>query len=239
MSCPYKSIGHRRAPTFRDHQCSASPDAAIATPRDPIRIPDDSCACATAPRTQLPSPVAMGEGPGVRELRGARGRGHRLAELLPRLEPTALQRQGAQHLPPRLDQVEVGRVRRLEDELPAGMGQAPRAARRWPGGRAGCPPRRRPAPRWARARPRPAPGTPPSWRRSDARRAPSAPPRRGDEGAEDVAVAATPVVDLLRGASPACRAPAERTSRCPGKLLPRSGPISSRQITRPSGGGAV
>src|SRR5262249_19208646 len=44
-----------------------------------------------------------------------------LADVLPRLEPTPFQRQRAQHLPPRLDQVQVRRVLRLEDELPAGV----------------------------------------------------------------------------------------------------------------------
>src|SRR4051794_6242724 len=42
---------------------------------------------------------------------------HRAADLLPALEPTTLQRQTAQHLPPRLDQVQVRRILRLEDEL--------------------------------------------------------------------------------------------------------------------------
>src|ERR671910_1283776 len=40
------------------------------------------------------------------------------------LEPAAFQCQGAQHLPPGLDQVEVGRILGLEDELPARMEQA-------------------------------------------------------------------------------------------------------------------
>src|SRR3712207_8395991 len=47
----------------------------------------------------------------------------RSADLLPGLEPSPLQRQRLQHLPPRLDQVEVRRVHRLEDELPPREGQ--------------------------------------------------------------------------------------------------------------------
>ena len=48
----------------------------------------------------------------------------RPADLLPGLEPPPLQRQRLQHLPPRLDQVQVRRVLRLEDELPPRVGQA-------------------------------------------------------------------------------------------------------------------
>src|SRR3954451_21003437 len=47
-----------------------------------------------------------------------------LRDLGPGLEASALQRQGAQDLPPGLDQVQVGRVLGLEDELPARMEQA-------------------------------------------------------------------------------------------------------------------
>ena len=46
-----------------------------------------------------------------------------LFNLRPSLEAPALERQRAQDLPPRLDQVQVGRVLRLEDELPARMGE--------------------------------------------------------------------------------------------------------------------
>src|SRR3954451_16888931 len=46
-----------------------------------------------------------------------------LLDLRPGVEPFALEGQGAQHLPPRLDEVEVRRVLRLEHELPAWMGQ--------------------------------------------------------------------------------------------------------------------
>jgi len=49
---------------------------------------------------------------------------NRLLDLGPGLEPATFQSQGAEHLPPWLDQVEVGRVLGLEDELPAGMKQA-------------------------------------------------------------------------------------------------------------------
>src|SRR4051794_909710 len=47
-----------------------------------------------------------------------------LLDLGPGLEAASLQGQGAQHLPPRLDQVQVGGVLGLEDELPARMQQA-------------------------------------------------------------------------------------------------------------------
>lgn len=46
-----------------------------------------------------------------------------LADLLPRLEAAAFEGEGAQHLPPGFDQVQVGGVGRLEDELPAAVGQ--------------------------------------------------------------------------------------------------------------------
>src|SRR5690242_5108018 len=46
-----------------------------------------------------------------------------LRDLGPGLEVSALQRQGAHDLPPGLDQVQVGRVLGLEDELPARMEQ--------------------------------------------------------------------------------------------------------------------
>src|SRR6266436_5349218 len=45
-------------------------------------------------------------------------------ELLPGREAAALERQGPQDLPPRLDQVQVGGVGWLEDELPTRVGQA-------------------------------------------------------------------------------------------------------------------
>ena len=52
------------------------------------------------------------------------GSGHRLAHLLPGLESTTLQGQGAQDLPSRLNQIELGGDG-LEDELPARMDQRP------------------------------------------------------------------------------------------------------------------
>ena len=58
--------------------------------------------------------------------------------------------------------------------------------------------------------------------------------RRRLERAEDVALAAPPVVDLLLRSPPRAarrRQLARRTSCWPGKLLADSGPISSRQIT--------
>ncbi len=44
---------------------------------------------------------------------------HRLNDLLPCPESSALERQGPQDLPPRLDQVQVRRRDRLEDKLPS------------------------------------------------------------------------------------------------------------------------
>src|SRR3954453_6393219 len=53
-----------------------------------------------------------------------RGSSDRLLDLGPGLETAALQRQRAQHLPPGLDQVQVGGILGLEHELPAWMQQA-------------------------------------------------------------------------------------------------------------------
>jgi hypothetical protein len=47
----------------------------------------------------------------------------RLFDFRPGFEAAALQRQRAQDLSPRLDQVQVGRVLGLEHELPARMGE--------------------------------------------------------------------------------------------------------------------
>src|SRR4051812_40632404 len=49
---------------------------------------------------------------------------NRLLDLVPGIESAAFQSQRAEHLPPRLDQVEVGCILGLEDELPARMEQA-------------------------------------------------------------------------------------------------------------------
>ena len=49
---------------------------------------------------------------------------NRLLDLGPGFEPATFQSQGAEHLPPGLDQVEVGCILGLEDELPARMEQA-------------------------------------------------------------------------------------------------------------------
>src|SRR3954454_4227075 len=46
-----------------------------------------------------------------------------LLDLGPGVEAPSFEGQRAQHLPPRLDEVQVGRVLRLECELPAWMGQ--------------------------------------------------------------------------------------------------------------------
>src|SRR6266704_237544 len=50
-----------------------------------------------------------------------RGRLDGLDDLLPGLKTPAFERQRAQDLPPGFDEVEVGRIRRLIDELPARM----------------------------------------------------------------------------------------------------------------------
>src|SRR5215212_8770346 len=47
-----------------------------------------------------------------------------LRDLGPGLEAATLQRQGAHYLPPGFEQVQIGRVLGLEDELPARMEQA-------------------------------------------------------------------------------------------------------------------
>src|SRR5215207_3811194 len=46
-----------------------------------------------------------------------------LLDLRPSLEALAFERQGAQRLPPRFDEIQVGGVRGLEDKLPARMGE--------------------------------------------------------------------------------------------------------------------
>ena len=49
---------------------------------------------------------------------------NRLLDLSPGLEPATFQRQGAEHLPPGLDQVKICGILGLEDELTARMEQA-------------------------------------------------------------------------------------------------------------------
>ena len=49
---------------------------------------------------------------------------NRLLDLGPSLEASPFQGQGAQHFPPRLDQVQIRCILGLEDELPARMEQA-------------------------------------------------------------------------------------------------------------------
>ena len=49
---------------------------------------------------------------------------NRLLDLGPSLKASPFQGQGAQHLPPRLDQVEISGIGGLKDELPAGVKQA-------------------------------------------------------------------------------------------------------------------
>ena len=47
-----------------------------------------------------------------------------LFDFGPSFEAAALEGQRAQHLPPRLDKIEVGRILRLEHELPAWVSQS-------------------------------------------------------------------------------------------------------------------
>ncbi len=50
-----------------------------------------------------------------------RGRLDRRLDLLPGLKASAFERQRAQDLPPRFNQIQVGRIRGLIDELPTRM----------------------------------------------------------------------------------------------------------------------
>ncbi len=69
-------------------------------------------AAAAAPDERVLVPVPVGGGPL-----------DDLLDLGPGVEPSALESQRAQHPPPRLDEVQVGRILWLEHELPAWMGQ--------------------------------------------------------------------------------------------------------------------
>src|SRR5689334_20649574 len=75
-----------------------------------------------AARDAMPPPAAPDEGVLVR-VPVIRGAPDGLLDLGPSLKTPPFEGQGAQCLPPRLHQVEVGRVDRLEHELPARMGQ--------------------------------------------------------------------------------------------------------------------
>src|SRR5688572_26783996 len=70
----------------------------------------------------VPAAVAPDEGMPVRVPVRGRPR-HGPGDLVPALEPAPLERQRAQHLPPGLDQVEVGGVGGPEDHLPARVGE--------------------------------------------------------------------------------------------------------------------
>ena len=67
----------------------------------------------TTPDERVPMPVPVG-----RRLLD------RTTDFLPSLEPATFQRQRLEHLPPGFDQIQIGRVLGLEDELPAGISQA-------------------------------------------------------------------------------------------------------------------
>jgi hypothetical protein len=83
---------------------------------------------------------------------------HRLPHQTPSLRSGARSGPGAQDLPPRLDQVEEGCPRRLEDDRPTLMGHTRRPC----GGCSDCPGSRRRGPLCPRATRRPAPGMPPN-----------------------------------------------------------------------------
>jgi hypothetical protein len=89
----------------------------------PLNQCDIWCCCDTETTWEAMAPSAVpdkGMPVGVPVLGGAlRG----LLDFGPCLKATPLQRQRAQHLPPRLQQVQIGGIDRLEDELPTRMGQ--------------------------------------------------------------------------------------------------------------------
>src|SRR5579875_668672 len=66
--------------------------------------------------------LAPHEGVFMRLPVGGRG-GNGLTDVGPILKPASFERQRPQEFPPRFDQVEIGGVGRLEDKLPARMGQ--------------------------------------------------------------------------------------------------------------------
>jgi hypothetical protein len=70
----------------------------------------------------MPTPLAPHEGVPMRIPVGTRV-DNRLFNRFPGQELSPLERQRLQDLPPRLDQVQVRRIDRLEDELPARMRQ--------------------------------------------------------------------------------------------------------------------
>src|SRR5829696_4793460 len=155
-------------------------------------------AAGTGRATTLAPPPDKGMAMGVPVLGGSI---ESRTELLPRLEAAAREGQRAQYLPPRLDQIEVGGVPRLEDELPARVDQRPEQHVR---GAVGCQVVQDDVDAVdARVEPALDPlqegddvgGGAPGVGRGQ-RRA-----RHGHEGAEDVATAAASIVDLLPGPS--------------------------------------
>ena len=151
------------------------------------RLPRTHPALPTSPYKRVPVRIPVRRGPF-----------HRRADIVPRRKPPPLQRQGPQHLPPRFDQVEIGRVGGLKDELPARMGQTPEQD-------VGCPVRAqvvqdRVDPGGRIRQPRvhgiqkrdPVDGRPSRIGRRERRAG------RGLEGAEHVSLAAPPIVRFLR-----------------------------------------
>src|SRR3954464_5520614 len=152
-----------------------------------------------------------------------------LLDLGPGFEPAAFQSQGAEHLPPWLDQVEVGRILGLEDELPAWMEQAEqqhvgRAVGAEVVGHGIDPLDRGIDPGFDRAQ-----EVDPVGCRSAIIGVSKGRAAGRLEGPENVAAAPPAIVDLLFGTFGL--GAAGFTSCWPGKLLAACGPISSRQTT--------
>src|SRR4051795_11944672 len=89
----------------------------------PLNQCDFWCCCGTETTWDAMAPSATpdkGVLVGVPVIGGAL---HGLLDLGPCLKATPLQGQGAQHLPPRLQQVRIGSIDRLEHELPTRVSQ--------------------------------------------------------------------------------------------------------------------
>src|SRR5579875_2745369 len=107
-------------------QCMGS-FGALAYKEDLVVHPPSSHHCWLEGDAWLPSwlvttALAPHEGVFMRLPVGGRG-GNGLTDVGPILKPASFERQRPQEFPPRFDQVEIGGVGRLEDKLPARMGQ--------------------------------------------------------------------------------------------------------------------